>query len=108
MKTLYDIQPGDQVLVSSRYIQKICKVERVTLTQIICNNQKYRKSDGRLISKNPWHSEGIQILTPELKIEFYKKVALSKNIQLIKTTDWECMSEEVINQIADIIKQNQK
>lgn len=108
MKTLYDIQPGDQVLCKSNYTTSILTVDRVTSTLIICQGTKFRKQDGNKIPHERWHFCYITILTDELKIEFYKKAALSQNIQLIKTTNWKCMSEEVINQIADIIKQNQK
>lgn len=87
MKTLYDIQPGDQVMCKSNYTSCILKVDRVTPTLIICGTQKFRKEDGCKTPRERWHWCQIEILTDELKTEFDKRILFQKNIRLIKTTD---------------------
>ena len=108
MKTLNDIQVGDEMLAVSRYTTQIVRVTRTTPTLIICDKAKYRKSDGRRIPHDSWCSEDIQILTPELKSKFLQQVRLANNIKLIQNTNWSKIPCEVVNQIVDLIKQYQK
>lgn len=108
METLDDIQVGDKMLAVSKYTTRIVQVTRTTSTLIICGTTKYRKSDGRKIPHDPWCSEYIQILTPELKAKFLQQVRLANNIKLIQSTNWSEIPYEVVNQIVDLIKQYQK
>lgn len=43
MKELKDLVVGDDVLVISRYYRRIAKVDKVTKTQIIANNARFRR-----------------------------------------------------------------
>lgn len=43
MKELKDLVAGDDVLVISRYYRRIAKVDKVTKTQIIANNTRFRR-----------------------------------------------------------------
>lgn len=107
-KTLDDIQSGDKVLAVSKYVKRIIQVTRTTPTLIVCGASKYRKSDGEKVPFDPWCSEYIQILTPELKAKFLQQVRLANNIKLIQSTNWSEIPCEVVNQIVDLIKQYQK
>lgn len=46
MKELKDLVVGDDVLVISRYYRRIAKVDKVTKTQIIANNARFRRDSG--------------------------------------------------------------
>lgn len=49
MKELKDLVVGDNVLVTSRYYRCIAKVDKVTKTQIIANNARFRRDSGWLL-----------------------------------------------------------
>ena len=48
MKELKDLVSGDDVLITSRYYRRIAKVDKVTKTQIIVNNARFRRDSGCL------------------------------------------------------------
>lgn len=46
MKEIKDLVVGDDVLITSRYYRCIAKVDKVTKTQIIANNARFRRDSG--------------------------------------------------------------
>lgn len=99
MKTLHDVQPGDQVLYRTNCYAKIIKVDRVTPTLIVCNNNKFRKDDGRKVPHERWNSCSIEVLTDDLKHQFYTEVKRQKLIANIKLIDWNKLSLESLSEI---------
>lgn len=51
MKELKDLVVGDDVLVRGIYRRRIAKVDKVTKTQIIVNNARFRRDSGWQIVK---------------------------------------------------------
>lgn len=45
-RVVFDKWVGDDVLVISRYYRRIAKVDKVTKTQIIANNARFRRDSG--------------------------------------------------------------
>lgn len=46
MKELKDLVEGDEVLVTGMYYRRIAKVDKVTKTQIVVDNARYRRNSG--------------------------------------------------------------
>lgn len=46
MKELKDLIAGDDVLVVGRYRRCIAKIDKVTKTQIVVNNARFRRDSG--------------------------------------------------------------
>ena len=51
-ESLENVKVGDEVIVISRWVRKIAKVQKVTKTQIIINEwDRYRKTDGIMVGR---------------------------------------------------------
>ena len=46
MKELKDLQVGDEVLVIGRSCRRVAKIDKVTKTQIVVNNDRFRRGSG--------------------------------------------------------------
>lgn len=62
---LNDLKVGDTVLVCKRYGTTPTKVDRITATQIILGELRFKKSTGKLITSDQWSTIHIQQATPE-------------------------------------------
>jgi hypothetical protein len=80
-----DIKAGDYIVETCHPCHGpglLHKVERVTNTQIIVNNRRYRKADGGEIGNtDTWSRRGMIPATLELleKIRQYRKIESAKN-----------------------------
>lgn len=101
-KTLYDIQPGDKVLSQGRWHESIHVVERVTKNYIIVHGQKFRKSDGSLVSSDPWTHDYITPLTPELMEQHQRKILHQQLCTKIKRIDFTSLTIEQLQAILDV------
>ena len=54
MKELKDLVEGDEVLVTGMYHRHIAKVDKVTKTQIIVNNARFRRDSGWQCGIDRW------------------------------------------------------
>lgn len=62
MKTLNDVQAGDELILNRRMERQVVKVERTTQTQIIISNgTKYKKSNGNFIGGNSFTYDYVSI-----------------------------------------------
>lgn len=55
MKELKDLVEGDEVLVTGMYYRRIAKVDKVTKTQIIVNNARFRRDSGWQCGSDRWN-----------------------------------------------------
>lgn len=51
---LKDVKVGDTLMYGQSYNRRMVVVERLTDTQIICGNVRFRKHDGKKIASNGW------------------------------------------------------
>ena len=54
MKELKDLIAGDDVLVVGRSCRRIAKVDKVTKTQIVVNNARFRRDSGWQCGGDRW------------------------------------------------------
>lgn len=59
MKELKDLVVGDDVLVTGMYYRRIAKVDKVTKTQIIANNARFRRDSGWQCGSDSWDRKSI-------------------------------------------------
>lgn len=61
MKELKDLVEGDEVLVTGMYHRHIAKVDKVTKTQIIVNNARFKRDSGWQCGSDRWNVRQISM-----------------------------------------------
>lgn len=104
MKELKDLIAGDAVLVTGRYHRHIAKVDKVTKTQIIANNARFRRDSGWQCGGDRWNVKSISVPT-EKEISDIKEENLRKTlIYAISSFDLERLSTNELKQVYNIVK----
>lgn len=102
--SLQDIQAGDEVYSTSRYQNRILKVDRTTKTQIICGSEKFNRDTGYAIPMQTWNPTIISILTDEKRAIHEADIKKAKYASCFKTTDWKKLTLDSLSKIYDIIQ----
>lgn len=63
MKELKDLVEGDEVLVTGMSHRHIAKVDKVTKTQIIVNNARFKRDSGWQCGSDRWNVRRISVPT---------------------------------------------
>lgn len=63
MKELKDLVAGDDVLVVGRSCRRIAKIDKVTKTQIVVNNARFRRDSGWQCGGDRWNVREISVPT---------------------------------------------
>ena len=104
MKELKDLVVGDDVLITSRYYRRIAKVDKVTKTQIIVNNARFRRDSGWQSGSDRWNVRRISVPTEkeisDIKEENFRK----KLIYAISSFDFKRLSTDELKQVYNIVK----
>lgn len=104
MKELKDLIAGDAVLVTGRYHRHISKVDKVTKTQIIANNARFRRDSGWQCGSDRWDMKSISVPTEkeisEIKEENFRKELL----YAISSFDFKRLSTDELKQVYNIVK----
>lgn len=104
MKELKDLIAGDAVLVTGRYHRHIAKVDKVTKTQIIIDNVRFRRDSGWQCGSDRWNIRRISVPT-EKDISDVKEKNLRKTlIYAISSSDFERLSTDKLKQVYNIVK----
>lgn len=104
MKELKDLVAGDEVLVTGIYHRRIAKVDRVTKTQIIVDNTRFRRDSGWQYGGDSWSRKSIFVPT-EKEISEVKEENLRKNlIYTINSFDFKRLSTDELKQVYNIVK----
>ena len=104
MKELKDLVAGDDVLVISRYYRRIAKIDKVTKTQIVVNNARFRRDSGWQCGGDSWSMKSISVPT-EKEISDIEEENLRKAlIYVISSSDFERLSTDKLKQVYNIVK----
>lgn len=104
MKELKDLVVGDEVLVIGTFYRRIAKVYKVTKTQIIANNARFRRDSGLQCGSDIWDRKSIYVPT-EKEISDVKEEVLRKTlIHTISSFDFERLSTNELKQVYNIVK----
>ena len=104
MKELKDLVEGDEVLVTGMYHRHIAKVDKVTKTQIIANNARFRRDSGWQYGGDSWNSKSISVPT-EKEISDVKEENLRNTlVYAISSFDFKRLSTDELKQVYNIVK----
>lgn len=104
MKELKDLKDGDDVLITGTFHRRIAKVDKVTKTQIIVNNARFRRDSGWQCGSDRWNVTRISVPT-EKEISDIEEENLRKAlIYVISSSDFERLSTDKLKQVCNIIK----
>ena len=108
MKELKDLVVGDDVLVTVMSYRHIAKVDKVTKTQIIVNNARFRRDSGLQFGSDRWNIRRISVPT-EKEISDIKEEVLRKTlINTISSFDFKRLSTDELKQVYNIVKGKEK
>ena len=82
MKELKDLVAGDEVLVIGTFNRRIAKVDKVTKTQIIVNNARFRRDSGWQCGSDRWNVTRISVPT-EKEISDIKEENFRKELPML-------------------------
>ena len=104
MKELKDLVVGDDVLVTSMCHRRIAKIDKVTKTQIVVNNARYRRNSGWQCGGDRWNVKSISVPT-EKEISDIKEENLRETlIYSISSFDFKRLSTDELKQVYNILK----
>lgn len=104
MKELKDLVAGDEVLVTDMYYRRIAKVDKVTKTQIIIDNARFRRDSGWQCGSDRWNVKSISVPT-EKEISDIKEENFRKElIYAIRSFDFKRLSTDELKQVYNIVK----
>ena len=104
MKELKDLVVGDNVLVRGMHCRRIAKVDKVTKTQIVVNNARFRRDSGWQCGGDSWSRKSISVPT-EKEISDIKEENLRETlIYAISSFDFKRLSTDKLKQVYNIIK----
>lgn len=108
MKELKDLVEGDEVLVKGMSHRHIAMVDKVTKTQIIVNNARFRRDSGWQCGSDRWNVRRISVPTEkeisDVKEENFRK----KLIYAISSFDFKRLSTDELKQVYNIVKGKEK
>lgn len=108
MKELKDLVVGDEVLVIGMHRRRIAKVDKVTKTQIVVNNARFRRDSGWQCGSDRWNVRRISVPT-EKEISDVKEENLRKKlVYAISSFDFERLSTDELKQVYNIVEGKEK
>ena len=104
MKELKDLVAGDDVIVVGMSCRRIAKIDKVTKTQIVVNNARYRRNSGWQCGGDRWNIKIISVPT-EKEISDIKEENLRETlIYSISSFDFKRLSTDELKQVYNILK----
>ena len=104
MKELKDLVEGDEVLVTGMYHRCIAKVDKVTKTQIIVNNARFRRDSGWQCGSDRWDVRRISVPTEKEILDIKEENLRKILIHTISSFDFERLSTNELKQVYNIVK----
>lgn len=81
MKELKDLIAGDEVLVTGTFHRRIAKIDKVTKTQIVIDNARFRRDSGWQCGGDSWNMKSISVPTEneisDVKEENLRKILIN-------------------------------
>lgn len=108
MKDLKDLVIGDDVLVKGMSYKRIAKVDKVTKTQIVVDNARFKRDSGWQCGSDRWNVRRISVPT-EKEISDVKEENLRKKlVYAISSFDFKRLSTDELKQVYNIVKGKEK
>ena len=108
MKELKDLVAGDEVVVTGTLHRRIAKVDKVTKTQIVIDNARFRRDSGWQCGVDSLYRKSISVPT-EKEISDVKEENIRKIlINTISSFNFERLSTDELKQVYNIVKGKEK
>lgn len=108
MKELKDLVVGDEVLVKGMSYKRIAKVDKVTKTQIVVDNDRFKRDSGWQCGSGIWNRRRVSVPTEkeisDIKEENFRK----KLVYAISSFDFKRLSTDELKQVYNIVKGKEK
>ena len=104
MKELKDLVVGDDVLVTGTFHRRIAKVDKVTKTQIIIDNARFRRDSGWQCGSDRWNVTRISVPTKKEISDIEEEDLRKALIYVISSSDFERLSTDKLKQVYNIVK----
>lgn len=108
MKELKDLVVGDDVLVTGMYYRRIAKVDKVTKTQIVVDDARYRRNSGLQCGNDIWDRKSISVPTEKEISDVKEEIFRKKLIYAIMSFDFKRLSTDELKQVYNIVKGKEK
>lgn len=104
MKELKDLVEGDEVLVTGMYYRRIAKVDKVTKTQFVVDDARYRRNSGLQCGNDIWDRKSISVPTEKEISDVKEEIFRKKLIYAIRSFDFKRLSTDELKQVYKIVK----
>ena len=104
MKELKDLVVGDDVLVTGMSYRRIAKIDKVTKTQIVVDNARFRRDSGWQCGSDSWNRRSISIPTEKEISDVKEENIRKKLIYAISSFDFKRLSTDELKQVYIIVK----
>ena len=108
MKELKDLVAGDEVLVTVMSYRHIAKVHKGTKTQIIVNNDRFRRDSGCQCGGDSWSRKSISVPTEKEILDVKEENLRKILINTISSFDFKRLSTDELKQVYNIVKGKEK
>ena len=104
MKELKDLVVGDAVLVVGVSCRRIAKIDKVTKTQIVVNNARFRRDSGWQCGGDRWSRQSISVPTEKEILDIEEENLRKALIYAISSFDFKHLSTDELKQVYNILK----
>lgn len=104
MKDLKDLVIGDDVLVKGMHYKRIAKVDKVTKTQIVVDNARFKRDSGWQCGSDIWDRKSISVPTEKEISDVKEEIFRKKLIYAIRSFDFKRLSTDELKQVYKIVK----
>lgn len=104
MKELKDFVVGDDVLVTGMSCRRIAKIDKITKTQIVVGNTRFRRDSGWECGGDRWNVRRISVPTEKEITEIKEETLRKKLIFAISSFNFKHLSITELEQVYNIIK----
>ena len=104
MIELKDLQVGDDVLVTGMTYRRISKIDKVTKTQIVAGNIRFKRESGWQCGGDRWNVRRISVPTEKEITEIKEETFRKKLIFAISSFNFKHLSTAELEQVYNIIK----
>lgn len=108
MKELKDLVAGDEVLVVGISCRRIAKIDKVTKTQIIIGNARFRRDSGWQCGSDSWYKKSISVPTEKEILDIKEENFRKKLLYAISSFDFKRLSTDELKQVYNIVKGKEK
>ena len=102
---LDELKVGDSVAVNGRYGVTIVKVEGVTKTQIVADESRFNKSNGKRRGDDAWSLASLEPVTPKLREQIRLKKLRDKVFNFFLRQQPQKVSVSQLERIAAILEE---